>query len=106
MTNMIVAAVPRLALGSTSRLTYDYHYCQALIARTSTSKNHGVYFDLKLYFQNHVDYGFSECIKLLGVIRYINFRCSSLHSVCVLYASISEMRDRTCLSSVKLHHVY
>jgi hypothetical protein len=49
----------------------------------------GVFFDSKFYFHNHVDFVFSEYIKLLGLIRSITFRSSSLECLCVLYVTLA-----------------
>jgi hypothetical protein len=47
-----------------------------------------VFFDSKLHFHSHVDYVFSECIKLLGLIRSITYRFSSLECLYVLYFTL------------------
>jgi hypothetical protein len=65
-------------------VNYEYQLCQAAITRTSTIKDLGVFFDSKLYFHSHVDFIFSECIKLLGLIRSIAFTFSSLDCLCEL----------------------
>jgi hypothetical protein len=61
-------------------LPYGYQLCRTAITRNSCVKDLGVFFDTKLYFHNHVDFIFSECIKLLGLIHSITFRFSSLNS--------------------------
>jgi hypothetical protein len=66
-------------------LSYEYQLCHATITRTSSIKDLGVHFDSKLHFHSHVDYVFSECIKLLGLIRSITYRFSYLECVCVYY---------------------
>jgi hypothetical protein len=88
----------------TRRLNYEYQHCQAVITHTRIIKDFGVFFELKLYFHNHVDYKFLDCIKILRLIRYIRFRCSSLYYLCVLY--VSRIKVRICLSSLELYHVY
>jgi hypothetical protein len=39
----------------TNVLRYDYHLGHSVIARTSSIKDFGVFFDSKLYFHNHID---------------------------------------------------
>jgi hypothetical protein len=56
-----------------------------LIASTSRIKDLSVFFDAKLYFHNYVHVIISECIKLLGLIRSITFRFSSLECLYALY---------------------
>jgi hypothetical protein len=62
----------------TNFLSYEYQLCHVAITRTSSIKDLGVFFDSKLYFHEHVDYVFSDCIKLLGLIRSVTYRFSSL----------------------------
>jgi cell division protein FtsW (lipid II flippase) len=66
-------------------LSYEYQLCHAAITRTSSIKGLGVFFDSKLHFHNHVDFIFSECIKLFGFIRSLTFRFSSLDCLYLLY---------------------
>jgi hypothetical protein len=73
---------------NTNVLSYEHQLCHTAIARTSSIKDLGVLFNSKLYFHNHVDCIFSECIKLLGLIRSINFRLSSLDCLWVLYFTL------------------
>jgi hypothetical protein len=40
----------------TNFLSYDYQLCHAIITRTSSINDLGVFFDSKLHFHNHVDY--------------------------------------------------
>jgi hypothetical protein len=69
---------------NTNVLSYEYQLCHATITRTSRIKNLGVSFDSKSNSHNHVDFVFSECINLLGLIRSIIFRYSSLNCLYVL----------------------
>jgi hypothetical protein len=48
----------------------------------------GVFIDSKLYFHSHVDYIFSQYIKLLGLIRNNTFSFSTLDSLLILYFSL------------------
>jgi hypothetical protein len=72
----------------TNVLSYEYQLCHTAIARTSSIKDLGVFIDSKLYFHNHVDSIFSECIKLLGLIRSITFRFASLDCLYALYFTL------------------
>jgi hypothetical protein len=72
----------------TNFLSYNYQLCRATIIRASSIKDLCVFFDSKLHFHNHVDYVFSECIKLLGLIRSITYSFSSLECLYVLYFTI------------------
>ncbi|PNF40690.1 hypothetical protein B7P43_G02183 [Cryptotermes secundus] len=72
----------------TNFLSYEYQLCHAIITRTSSVKDLGVFFDSKLHFHTHVNYIFSECIKLSGLIRSITYRFSSLESLYVLYFTL------------------
>jgi hypothetical protein len=72
----------------TNVLSYEYQLCHSAIARTSSIKDLGVLFDCKLYFSNHVDFTFSECMKLLRLIRSITFMFSSLDCLYVLYFTL------------------
>jgi hypothetical protein len=72
----------------TNVLLYGYQLCRTAITRSGCVKDVGVFFDTKLYFHNYVDFIFSECMKLLGLIRSIIFRFSSLDSLYVLYHTL------------------
>jgi hypothetical protein len=72
----------------TNVLRYDYRLGHTAIARTSSIKDLGVFFDSKLYFHNHVDFLFSKCIKFLGLIRSITFSFSSIDCLFVLYTAL------------------
>jgi hypothetical protein len=69
----------------TNILSYDYRLCHSVITCTTSIKDLGVFFDSKLYFHNHVDFLFSERVKLLGLIHSITFSFSSLDCLFVLY---------------------
>jgi hypothetical protein len=72
----------------TNFLSYNYQFCHATIICSSSIKDLGVFFDSKLHFHNHVDYVFSERIKLLGLIRSIAYSFSSLECLYVLYFTL------------------
>jgi hypothetical protein len=83
-------------------MSYEYQLCHATITRTSSIKDLGVSFDSKLHFRGHVDYVFSECIKLLGRIHATIHIFSSLECLYVLY--FSQVQVGICLCSLKLYH--
>jgi hypothetical protein len=69
----------------TNLLRDDYRLGHSVIARTSSIKDLGVFFDSKLYFHNHVDFLFSKYVKLLGLIPSITFSFSSLEFRLLIY---------------------
>ncbi|PNF28281.1 hypothetical protein B7P43_G05705 [Cryptotermes secundus] len=50
----------------TNFLSYEYQLCHAIITRTSSIKDLGVFFDSKLHFHTHVNYIFRRRVKRLG----------------------------------------
>jgi hypothetical protein len=56
----------------TNFLNYTYEFCHATIICSST-KDLGVFFDSKLHFHSQVDYLFSKCRKLLGLIQSVTY---------------------------------
>jgi hypothetical protein len=44
--------------------------------------------DSKLYFHCHVDLGYSQALRTLGLIRFITYNFSSLDSIVVLYIAL------------------
>jgi hypothetical protein len=64
----------------------------SIITPTSSIKDLVVFFDSKLHFHNNVDYVFSECIKMLGLIRSITYRFSSLECLYVIYFTLVRPR--------------
>jgi hypothetical protein len=76
----------------TNVLRYNYRLGHSVIARTSSIKDLGVFFDSKLCFHNHVDFLFSKWIKLLGLIRSITSSFSSLDCLFVLYTPLVRPR--------------
>ncbi|PNF36364.1 hypothetical protein B7P43_G18042 [Cryptotermes secundus] len=97
----------------TNFLSYEYQLCHAIITRTSSIKDLGVFLDSKLHFHTHVNYIFSERIKLLGLIRSITYRVSSLESLFVLYFTLGSKLEyasvvRNSITSTdanKLEHI-
>jgi hypothetical protein len=76
----------------TNILSYEHQLCRSTIPRTSSIKDLGVFFDSKLHFHSHVDYVFSECMKLLCLIRSITYRCCSLECLYILYFTLVRSR--------------
>jgi hypothetical protein len=72
----------------TNTLFFQYKLCHSSITRTDSIKDLGVFTDSKLHFHNHVDYIFSQCIKLLGLVRAITFPFSSIGSLYMLYCTL------------------
>jgi hypothetical protein len=65
-------------------LIYEYKLSHSAITRTYSVKDLGVYFDSKLHFHDHVNSIFSQCIKLLGLIRCATFNFSTLDCMLTL----------------------
>jgi hypothetical protein len=72
----------------TNTLIYENKLCQSLITRTDSIKDLEVFIDSKLRFHNHIDYIFSQCIKLLGLVRTLIFSFSSLDCLYMLYFNL------------------
>jgi hypothetical protein len=66
----------------TNMLIYDYNLCQSSI------KDLGVFIDARLHFHDHINYLFSQSIKLLGLVRNITFNFSSLECMLTLYIAL------------------
>jgi hypothetical protein len=73
----------------TNRRLFYYKLCESLITRTECVKDLGVESDSKLHFHHHVDYIFSQAIRLLGLIRTVTFSFSSLQSLLMLYYTLA-----------------
>jgi hypothetical protein len=57
----------------TNTIFLKYKLGDSYITRTDYIKDFGAFIDPKLYFHSHVDYIFSQSIKLLGLICNITF---------------------------------
>jgi hypothetical protein len=77
---------------TTNVLICYYKLCQCSITRTDSIKDLGVFIDIKLHFHNHVNHIFSHSIKLLGLVRSINFTFSSLECMHRLYITLVSSR--------------
>jgi hypothetical protein len=71
---------------------YYYYYYYKLWASflpcTSTTKYLGIKPDSKLHFHAHVDYIFSQSVRMLGLVRIITHSFSTLDSLLVLYFTL------------------
>ncbi|PNF34240.1 hypothetical protein B7P43_G17496 [Cryptotermes secundus] len=72
----------------TNYLIYEYKLLHFTITRTYSVKDLGVYLDSKLHFHDHVNFVFSQCIKMLGIIRSITFNYSTLGCMFILYFTL------------------
>jgi hypothetical protein len=82
----------------TNVLVCDYERCQSSITRIDFIEDLGVFIYAKLHFHNHVNYIFSHCIKLLGLVRSFTFNFSSLE--CMLRLCITLVRSKLEYASV------
>jgi hypothetical protein len=71
----------------TNIIAFKCKHCESRINRTDTIKDLGVFLDSKLYFNQHVDYIFSQASKLC-LIRAITFSFSSVDSLLLLYFTL------------------
>jgi hypothetical protein len=55
-------------------------------------KDLGVMLDSKLHFHCYVDYVHSQALRILGLIRYITYKSSSLDSIIALYNALIKSR--------------
>jgi hypothetical protein len=76
----------------TNILRYVYQLSHVAIARNSSIKDLGVFFDSKLYFHSNVDSLFSECMKLVDLIRSTTLRFSPPDCLYVLYFTLASYK--------------
>jgi hypothetical protein len=72
----------------TNNINFNYNLCNSPVARSQCVKDLGVLLGCKLYFHQHINYIFSQCLKKLGLIRYITFSFSTLNSLLALYSTL------------------
>jgi hypothetical protein len=72
----------------TNSIYFNYKLFNSLGARSQCVKDLGVLLDCKLYFHQHVNYIFSQSLKMLGLIRYITSSFSTLDSLLVVRSKI------------------
>jgi hypothetical protein len=92
ISNFMKLNVNKTRVISLSRKTnlglFDYKLYESLVTRTEFIKDLGVQIDSKLHFRHHVDYIFSQAVRLLGLIRTVTFCFSSLQSLLMLYYTL------------------
>jgi hypothetical protein len=89
-------------------LSYNYQLCRPTITSASSIKDLGVFFHSKLHLHNHVNYVFSEYIKLLGLICSVTYKFYSqecLHAY-YMYFTLSQAQVGICLCSMELYHIH
>jgi hypothetical protein len=72
----------------TNSIYFNYKLRNNLVSRSQCVKDLGVLLDCKLYFHQHIDYIFSQCLKMSCLIRYITSSFSTLDSLLVLYCTL------------------
>jgi hypothetical protein len=82
----------------TNNIYFNYKLCNNPVARSQCVKDLCVVLDCKLYFHQHINYIFSQGLKMLGLIRYITSSFSTLDSPLVLYSTL--VRSKTEYASV------
>jgi hypothetical protein len=82
----------------TNVIIYDYKRCHSSIIRTYSIKVLGVFIAAKLHFHDHVNYIFSQRVKLLGIVRSITFNLSS--SQCLFRLHTALVRSKMEYASV------
>jgi hypothetical protein len=71
--------------------TRTYKLWDSSITHTDTIKDLGVRFDSKLHCHACIDCMFSQSIRMLGLIRTINYSFSTLVSLLTLYLTFSRL---------------
>jgi hypothetical protein len=72
----------------TNSIYFNYNLCNNPVARYQCVKDLGVLLDCKLYFHQHVNYIFSQSLKMLGLMRYITSSFSTLDRLLALYSTL------------------
>jgi hypothetical protein len=72
----------------TNSIYCNYKLCNNPVARSQCVKDLGVLLDCNLYFHQHINYIFSQSLKMLGLIRYITSSFFTLESLLVLYSNL------------------
>jgi prepilin signal peptidase PulO-like enzyme (type II secretory pathway) len=62
----------------TNNLICGYKLFYSTMPRTQSVKDLGVHLDSKVHFHDHVNFIFSHCIKMLGLICSVTYNYSSL----------------------------
>jgi hypothetical protein len=95
--NLSKAAIISFTL-KTNSIYFNYNLCNNPVARSQCVKDLSVLLDYKLYFHQHINYIFSQSLKMLGLIRYIASSFSTLDSLLALY--ITPVRSKIEYASV------
>jgi hypothetical protein len=72
----------------TNSIYFNYKLCNNPVACSQCVNDLGVLLDCTLYFHQHINYIFSQSLKMLGLIRYITSSYSTLDSLLVLYSTL------------------
>jgi hypothetical protein len=72
----------------TNSIYFNYKLCNNLVAHSQCVKDLGVLLDCKIYFHQHINYIFSQSLKMLGLIQYITSSFSTCDSLLVLYSTL------------------
>jgi hypothetical protein len=72
----------------TNSVHFKHFVKDVLILRAECIKDLGVMLDSKLYFHCHVDFVYSQALRILGLVRFITYNFSSLDSLVVLYIAL------------------
>jgi hypothetical protein len=59
--------------------------CDSSLTHMDTINNLGAQIDSYLHFHTHVDYSFSQSVRMLGLLQNINYSFSTLESISILY---------------------
>jgi hypothetical protein len=84
---------------------FNYKLCNNLVSRYQCVKDLGILLDCKLCFHRHIDYMFSQGLKMFGLIRYITSSFSTLDSLLVLYSTLVRSKIE-CTCCLELNHNY
>jgi hypothetical protein len=76
------------------------------VARSQCVKDLSVLLDCKLYFQKHINYKFSQNLKMLGLIRYITSSLSTPDSLLVLYSTLVRSKIEYAYVVWNSYHYY
>jgi hypothetical protein len=72
----------------TNSIYFNYKLCNNPVARSQCVKDLGVLLYCKLYFYQHINYIFSQGLKILGLIRNITSSFSTLDSLLVFFSTL------------------
>jgi hypothetical protein len=67
---------------------YNYKICDPSVTLTDTIQDLGVQLNSKLHFHVHVDYIFSQSVRMLGLIRIVTYSFSTFDNLPILYLTL------------------